>query len=210
MNTNICPDLAVKPVLREIVSTLGLRPIAPERALKIMFNHHNYAECVREIAILLNLPVKVKVRCIHNRLWYESVSRHGAIAIVGIPKDLPLYVSLAGTTIQMEIKAQLCTNFATFCSVIAHELCHIVLHSLQHPQRQSEIATDLTAMALGFSSLMKKGRVIEEGCFLTSNVGYLSDHQFNEAYNTLENWRFRQKGIEFLPKFIGKRFNPFP
>ena len=39
-------------------------------------------------------------------------------------------------------------NPATFIYTIAHEMAHIVLHSLSHPEKRNEVYTDITAMML--------------------------------------------------------------
>jgi hypothetical protein len=75
---------------------------------------------------------------------------------------------------------------------MAHELSHIVLHSLWHREKNNEIYTDLTAMVLGFAEVMQQGRKVVEtrhGYSSTETTatrfGYLSDEQFRFAFNQL-------------------------
>jgi molecular chaperone GrpE (heat shock protein) len=87
---------------------------------------------------------------------------------------------------------------ATFIAVMAHELSHIVLHSLWHKEKDNEIYTDITAMMLGFSNIIKNGRKViktstDYGFFSnttttrteTTTYGYLSNENFNFAFNKI-------------------------
>ena len=85
---------------------------------------------------------------------------------------------------------------------MAHELSHIVLRSLWHKERNNEVYADLTAMILGFSRVMKKGRKIKETQpvgtrnhviysetvtkTLMTTYGYLSDDQFKLASDKID------------------------
>jgi Zn-dependent peptidase ImmA (M78 family) len=44
----------------------------------------------------------------------------------------------------------------TFMTIMAHELSHVLLHSLRHKEMDNEIYTDITAILLGFSVVIKK------------------------------------------------------
>ncbi len=74
-----------------------------------------------------------------------------------------------------------------FVYLVAHELSHIVLHSIRHRLKQSEIATDICAIILGYGDVMRKGRV------LAGNVGlgYLTDEQFEIAYEIIDQKKTR-------------------
>ncbi len=91
----------------------------------------------------------------------------------------------------------------TFISVIAHELSHILLHSLLHPQKDNEIYTDLTAMISGFNTIMGSGRrdikVTSDGSMtqtLTTTYGYLSDEQFQFAQDQIKMILKRYRDIK--------------
>lgn len=75
---------------------------------------------------------------------------------------------------------------------MAHELSHILLHSLLHREKDNEFYTDLTAMILGFSDVVRNGRkVVETREYshsketLTTTYGYLSDEHFNFAFKKI-------------------------
>jgi len=96
---------------------------------------------------------------------------------------------------------------------MSHELSHIVLYSLWHKEKNNEIYTDITAMVLGFSNIMKNGRkVIKTNAstnllFTTTTTetityGYLSDNNFNFAFNKIQEILNKYK--QGKNKLIGK------
>jgi len=100
---------------------------------------------------------------------------------------------------------------------MAHEISHILLHSVRHPKKDNEFYTDLTAIMLGFQNIFQNGRRItktdvEQGFMSTTTrtqtttYGYLNDKQFyfvrNKINSILENNRKRKKLLsEGLKKF---------
>lgn len=67
---------------------------------------------------------------------------------------------------------------------MAHELSHVLLYSLMHPQKDNEFYTDLVAMLLGLSQVIEKGRKIKKvrelGDMTETQIiiyGYLSDDE---------------------------------
>lgn len=100
---------------------------------------------------------------------------------------------------------------------MVHELSHIVLHSLWHKEKDKEIYTDITAMMLGFSNIIKNGRKViktssstDYGFFSntttttteTATYGYLSDENFNFAFNKIKEMLNRYKQAK--SKLVGK------
>lgn len=80
----------------------------------------------------------------------------------------------------------------SFIAIMAHELSHILLRSLQHREKDNEVYTDIASMLLGFNEVGKMGRkVIEEDVRATRTIthtttyGYLSDSGFNYAYQNI-------------------------
>ncbi|MBR3131965.1 hypothetical protein IKG33_00925 [Candidatus Saccharibacteria bacterium] len=72
-------------------------------------------------------------------------------------------------------------NPDTFISVIAHEFCHIVLHSVKMPEKNTndeERLTDLAVIFSGFSDIYKKGKKNRAG---DTTIGYLSDDETSLA-----------------------------
>jgi Zn-dependent peptidase ImmA (M78 family) len=106
----------------------------------------------------------------------------GITAQVDIPQTLPLYgtAQLKGFPINVRISKNSADYPESFCVIMAHELSHVVLHSICHVQRHNEFYTDLSAMILGFSKIMRNGRKVSEEN-RTTNFGYLTDQQFDFA-----------------------------
>jgi len=72
----------------------------------------------------------------------------------------------------------------SFVAVMAHELSHVLLHSLRHPQRESELHTDLVPLLLGFRPIVSVGRTHVEHRSqgdVATTFGYLTDAQFDFA-----------------------------
>ena len=72
-------------------------------------------------------------------------------------------------------------NPDTFISVIAHEFCHIVLHSVKIPEKNTndeERLTDLAVIFSGFSDIYKNGKRNRAG---DTTIGYLSDDETSLA-----------------------------
>jgi len=77
----------------------------------------------------------------------------------------------------------------TFVAIIAHELSHVLLASLWHPQKDRELQADLVPLLLGFRDIVWIGRrtikyTASESTTTISRTtyGYLTDSQFNFAY----------------------------
>ncbi|MBU1742672.1 MAG: hypothetical protein KKC37_14105, partial [Proteobacteria bacterium] len=93
----------------------------------------------------------------------------------------------------MRVSKNCCNHPYSFIAFSAHELSHVLLHSIGHPESQNEIYTEITPMLLGFMDLIKVGRKVEERkreneceTHITHHYGYFSDHQFDYIYNTIK------------------------
>ena len=84
-----------------------------------------------------------------------------AAAWIGYPNPIPMYGSseFSEMSVTLFIRNKIIQNssFELLVSAIAHELCHIVLNSIGHPLKESEKATDLTAMILGYHDFFLQG-----------------------------------------------------
>ncbi|MEI6281086.1 MAG: hypothetical protein WCP17_03785 [bacterium] len=137
----------------------------------------------------------------------------GITAQVSIPSNLPFYgtPSMVNFPINVRLSENCAENPATLISVMSHELSHIVLYSMWHKEKENEFYTDLTAMLLGFAKIMKTGRkVIKTNTFTDSGIfsstttthtetttyGYLSDDNFNFAFNKIEGVLNKQKSAK--------------
>ena len=103
----------------------------------------------------------------------------------------------------------------TLMTKLSHEFSHLYLHSRRDPQRESEYATDLCALMMGFSSFWKRGRKYEKhqaNRILVITQGYLSDSQFTYALDYIEQlrllfWRLI-KDISSLRRTILMNYDP--
>ncbi len=107
-----------------------------------------------------------------------------APAFVRLPRDIALYGTkeFIETEIIMYLRREITEEcFETFVFAIAHECSHVLLHALCHKLRYSEVATDLTAMLLGFHELANTGHRMS----VNKRYGYLNRHQFQLAYKKI-------------------------
>jgi hypothetical protein len=137
----------------------------------------------------------------------------GITAQVSIPSNLPFYgiPSMVNFPINVRLSENCAENPTTLIGVMAHELSHILLYSLWHKEKENEFYTDLTAMILGFANVMKTGRKVvktntftDHGIFSstttthteTTTYGYLSDENFNFAFEKIESVLSKQKSTK--------------
>jgi hypothetical protein len=201
----------VSEALHDLINLFGVKKqLTAKDFCKPFGRGGDVQKCIEQVAAQLGLPVKINVSYIPSA--YDPAakanfnSRHvvntdpagsgtqGIIAEVAIPNSLPMHgsQSLRGFPINVRIKEQCTSSSATFITVMAHELSHVVLYSLRHPKKDNEFCTDLTAMLLGFAKIMKEGRKeeerwVEHGMLSrthhtrTTRYGYPSDSNFDFA-----------------------------
>jgi hypothetical protein len=162
---------------------------------------------IEKIANYLGLPIAVNL-VIGSEYETTALSGtdhagHGVMGItaqVFIPSHLPFYGSpgMKGFPVTVKVSPECTRHPETFIAVMAHELSHVVLQSLWHKEKENEFYIDLTAMLLGFSTVMKDGRKVEEvrnyvvyTKTLTTTYGYLSDEQFKFAFRKIAEIRKR-------------------
>jgi len=200
----------INRAIDELATHLGVKePIAKGTILESL-RGGNIKACTEGIAQYLGLPVEVNlsdapfVSTDLTRTDYDDRGVAGITAQVSIPSYLPSYGTPGMKKFPISVRVSgSCLKYPlTFASIMAHELSHIVLHSLQHRERDNEFYADLTAMILGFSHVMKDGRKVRETQTLdqlnlivysrtvtqttTTTYGYLSDSQFELAFNKIE------------------------
>ena len=194
----------------DLVSKLGIKESAPCNKYSVLLKRGKFDACIQAIAAYLGLPVRIDLTVIDKQsrahttggftskgLVRTNSSGHGTYGItaqVSIPSWLPPYGSMEIRDYPIRIKvSEDCQDEAnSFITIMAHELSHIVLASLRHPEKDNEFCTDLTAMVLGFSAVTKRGRHVvktwsewNQQITQTTKYGYLSDGQFTFAYNKI-------------------------
>lgn len=202
-------------------STIGIKDHVDDQKLVSLIHSKKVKECIKEIAKCLGLPIEINLSYVPRGYRADSTNKFYSTAIVEtnwrgrgnegitaqvfIPSDLPSYGNshLNNYPIKVKISENCTDNPATFIAVMAHELSHIILHSLGHKEKDNEIYTDITAMMLGFSDVLKNGRKVIKTTehfntreTQTTTYGYLSDVQFSFAYNKIETALNRYKGYK--------------
>lgn len=189
----------INNAIDELVGVLGIKENIPTESVLRYLRDGKTKECIEKIANHLGLPITVNLIISESFDSRDLVTTNdagqaaeGITAQVSIPSDLPFYGSsaLQGFPIQVKVSGD-CRRYPhAFIATVAHELSHIVLHSLWHREKSNEIYTDLTAMLLGFALVMRKGRYAVETTQIgiaweqttTTRFGYLADDQFRFAF----------------------------
>jgi hypothetical protein len=184
----------------ELAGFLGIKENIPAESVLEPLRNGKTKECIEKIADHLGLPITVNLIISESfdslDLVRTNDAGRGAEAItaqVSMPSNLPFYGSseLQGFPIQVKVSGN-CRRYPhAFVATIAHELSHIVLHSLLHREKNNEIYTDLAAMLLGFAVVMRMGRYAVETTQIgvgreqttTTRFGYLADDQFEFAFS---------------------------
>jgi len=206
--------------IKSLIDDLGVKEsVNHDEIIKLIYRQQ-IKDAIYVIARQLGLPIKINISYVsknyksndNNKFRSKAMSRvnrersEEIIAQVAIPKDLPMFGSheLINYKIDVKVSENCCTYPETFIAVIAHELSHVLLYSLRHPEKENEIYTDLVANILGFSDVISIGRKneVEEDLgyrinTLTTTYGYLTDEQFElvnckikeiiEKYKTIIN-----------------------
>lgn len=205
----------IEKALNELIVTFGIKDFVDRQKLISHIFSNRTKECIKEIALCLGLPIDVNISYVPKGyrpgINDSFQSSHlvktdgrgrgsgGITAQVSIPSNLPLYGTPSMVNFPINVRlSEGCAEYpATLISIIAHELSHIILHSMWHKEKDNEFYTDLTAMIFGFAKIMETGRkVIEKSTSAehglststtttTTTYGYLSDDNFDFAFNKI-------------------------
>ncbi len=218
----------IEKALNELIPTFGTREFIDHEKLITLIGSRKVKEALKGIALYLGLPVEINISYVPKGYRPSSSSAFGGFqsthlvktdqhnrgvggitAQVSIPSNLPFYGTpgMVNFPINVRLSEDCAENPATLISVMAHELSHIVLNSMWHKEKENEFYTDLTAMLLGFASIMKTGRkLVKTSSFTdygtttthteTTTYGYLSDENFNFAFNKIEEVLNQQKSAK--------------
>lgn len=225
----------IEEAIKTLADSIGIKDNADDQKIISLVRQGKVKEGIKEIAKCLRLPIEINLSYVPKGYYPDNTntfhSTHlvktdwrgrgseGITAQVSIPSYLPMYGTsgLNNFPISVRVSENCADNPATLIAVMAHELSHIVLHSLWHKEKDNEIYTDITAMMLGFSNIIKNGRKVIKTSnstdygFLsntttttteTTTYGYLSDENFNFAFNKIEEIlnRYKQGKNKFISK----------
>jgi hypothetical protein len=195
-----------------LMGTIGVKETADSQAIASLVRSRKVKEAVTEIAKHLGLPIEVNLSYVSNE--YRADAKDGfhthhlvktdsqgrgtnsITAQVLIPSYLPFYGStgMVNLPITVRVRENCAEHSMTFVGLMAHELSHIVLHSMRHSEKQNEFYTDLTAMMLGFRESMALGRKVVTHSYKertttinTTTYGYLSDSNFEFAAQKIQS-----------------------
>jgi hypothetical protein len=199
-------DISV--AVEELIGCLGVKQEVPCHDLFTLLGKRDTERCVQEIATRLGLPIRINLSYVPRAyrpgniggFQSSSLSKtdrtgHGVDGItaqVSIPDSLPFFgsSSLTGYPINVRVSENCFESPETFVAVMAHELSHVLLRSLAHPNKESELHTDLVPIMLGFRDCVRMGRkniqqTTTAGRTIThtTTYGYLTDQQFEFACN---------------------------
>ena len=190
----------------ELVGSLGVKEDVWCNDLYKLVVKREPEKCVQEIAGRLGLPIRISLSYAPRHFkagdtsGFQSTAlsetdcaghgKDGITAQVSIPDSVPLFgsPSLVGYPINVRISENCLDRPEIFVTVMAHELSHVVLKSLAHPKKDSELHTDLVPILLGFRDCVRMGRknvqhttVGNKTTTRTTTIGYLTDPQFEFA-----------------------------
>lgn len=224
-------ELDIDNAVTELISLFGIKKDIEHEELVDMIRTQHIKKGIKVIAFELGLPIEVNLFYVpkeykkneKNMFQSKALSEtdasgrgiSGITAQVSIPNNLPLYGSaeLKGFNIDVKVSVGCHEHPWAFITIMAHELSHILLYSMRHPQRDSEFYTDLLPMILGFRKVVEKGRQVVEITreigdrweTQTITYGYLSDKQFEIASNKIKTaFKERNKVKENYIKEITK------
>jgi hypothetical protein len=211
----------------ELVNVLGVKEEPATDNLISLLNKKDAKKCIKEIAKDLGLDIEINLSYVPKDYKAENTSKfesndlvktdwrgrgvEGITAQVFIPGNLPIYGSstLKGFPIDVRVSENCHEQPQTFISVMSHELSHILLHSLNHTQKNNEIYTDLTPLILGFSNIIEQGRksikTTSSGNIITTyttSYGYLNDRQFFFARDKIKMLleKYRHDKVEIFDR----------
>lgn len=209
-------DSDIEMTLDELINIFGVTEDIDSSNLASLLAENKIQDCVQEIATSLHLPVRVELIYVPQNFRPGSHGFRttglvrqdpvqddlGIVAQVSIPQDIPMFGTpdLNGFPIRVRVNEHCHAHPDSFIAIMAHELAHVLLACMRHPQKDSELHTDLIPLICGYRRIVKEGRKIVEQVMsgnkittITTTYGYLSDRQFDYAYRyigrTLEKRR---------------------
>jgi hypothetical protein len=197
--------------LDELIACFGINEETKPQALQAFLSKEEAEQCVQGIASRFGLPVRINLSYVPKGFnpgvndGFRSGSlvntdgtgrgSEGITAQVEIPPSLPMFGSseLEGFPIRVRVSNDCLRHPETFVAIMAHELSHVLLASLFHPQKDNELYADLTPLVFGFREVVQRGRktvhCTKSGDTTTTNTttyGYLTDSQFSFACQRID------------------------
>ncbi|MBT9156825.1 MAG: hypothetical protein DDT37_01816 [Firmicutes bacterium] len=198
----------ISSALDELIACLGVKEEMPFHDLLALLRKKDTEGCVREIATRLGLPIRISLSYVPKdfrpgsadgfrtsalaRTDWTGHGIEGITAQVAIPQNLPMFGTsgLQGYPIRVRVSENCLEHPQTFVAVMAHEVSHVLLASLYHSKKDSELHADLVPVILGFRGVVRQGRALVQSSTngnvtttQTTTYGYLTDSQFDFSCN---------------------------
>ncbi len=235
----------INEAIDSLFSLVGIKEYISYELLYKHLKKGEIKKCIKTIADYLGLPVKINLFYVSSSYHSSDAQEHrftstqlvktdatgkgieGITAQVSIPSYLPPFGTSSFVDFPIDVKvSENVTNYPdTFITLMAHELSHILLHSLLYKEKDNEVYTDITPILLGFKKIAKKGRktMHEESMMTgintttvtttTTTYGYLSDEQFvricRKIGKILKKNKNIKKRLNKKVKFFQKRLTLF-
>ena len=209
MQNNVLTSEEVKEIIDNLYTTIGVRMNVnlskyPNINDFSGLNQSSFLDDCKVIMVHLELPIRI------NPLFSSAFETRGIVrnegngtsgigAQIHIPGNLPWYKTEAMNNypINITVPPEAFSNGHYYLMTqLSHEFSHIYLYSRRDPQRESEWATDLCALMMGFTPLWLQGRKhTSKQVSSTQTItyiqtqGYLSDTEFNFAVNYINKLR---------------------
>jgi hypothetical protein len=217
--------LTVQECIDELDAFFGVREPVPAKPLIRLHRAGQLERLIAAIAEHMRLPVQFKLSVVSKdtRFRSHSLARtdgsgrgiEGIEAQVAIPSSLPLFGSAELRRYPIDVLITPAFRTArpeTAITILAHELSHVLLHSLRHPERDSEVFTDLVPIVLGFAEIINGGSKVSSVTHVaggtretTTTYGYLSDVDFSFALERVHSLlSARQKSRLQLLKYVAR------
>lgn len=207
MQRNVFTTEELKGIIDGLYKTIGIR-------MNVNLNNYtwidgrfsveqsSFCDICKVITDHLELPIVVmptfsQTFKTQGLVLNEGNGTRGIGAQVYIPGNLPYYKTEAmknfpiAITVPPEALAQ---GQYYLMTQLSHEFSHIYLYSRRDPQKDSEWATDLCALMMGFTPLWIQGRKQtirqnDSNSIVTMTQGYLSDSEFSFAVDYINTLR---------------------
>ncbi len=205
----------IRLVIKNIHNSIGIKESMPNRAkLLSLISNGKTKKAIKLIAEQFGLPIEINLIIVkndffnstalnnkfHENGYLSDCNKYGIVAKVTIPNNLPFFGSptLVNFPIDVYISRESKRNKHVFAMIMAHEISHVFLHSLNHPLKEDEVFTDITALTQGFLDIYQFGRkkISEENKYswftststitkTTTTYGYLDDRTFEFAFKEI-------------------------
>lgn len=201
MQNNVLTIEELKEIIDNLYRTIGVRMDLnlskhPKISDAFEVNYASFLDDCKVITDHLELPINVLLSYSSSfkttgMVRNEGGATSGIGAQIHIPADLPWYKTDAMKNFPIKVtippEAFELGHFYLMTQ-LSHEFSHIYLHSRRDPQKESEWATDLCALMMGFTPLWQKGRTRRTNNFIHTQ-GYLSYGEFDFAVSYIAKFR---------------------